>query len=146
MSRLFSLFLALSLGQMLSAQTAATVAGAPSDAEVRKTTDALVLKYNLNADQAKQMYKIQQRKNRNMAEIAGLQSSDMALYQVKSHNVQTGTWESIRRILNTKEQVELYRKTQGEIRGQRNAKRKELTKQKATKEAIETAVLAIYAE
>ena len=50
------------------------------------------------------------------------------------------------RILNTKEQVELYRKTQGEIRGLRNAKRKELTKQKASKEAIESAVLAIYAE
>jgi hypothetical protein len=81
-----------------------------------------------------------------MAEIAGLQSTDMAMYQAKSQNVQTGTWESIRRILNTKEQVELYRKTQGEIRGLRNAKRKELTKQKASKEAIESAVLAIYAE
>ena len=146
--RHFFLLCALFAGQFLSAQSGAPGATSltNSDPEVRNTTAALVTKYSLNADQAKQMYKIQLRKNRNMSEIASLQSKDLALYQAKWNNVQKGTWVSIRGILNTKEQVNLYRKTQGELRGLRNAKRKELTAQKVAKEVVESAVLAIYAE
>lgn len=143
-SRLFFLLLTLVLGTQGFAQT--TQATTPSDADVRKTTEALTAKYNLNADQAKQMYQIQQRKNRNMAQIAAFEQSDIALYQTKLGNIQQGTWANIRRILNTKEQVDLYKKTQGELRQQRGAKRKELTAQKLSKTAIEAAVLNIYAE
>lgn len=146
--RLFSLVLSLFLGQILSAQSGAPAPGKTTDSDsgIRAATEALVAKYSLTADQAKQMYQIQQRKSKNMAEIAALETSDVALYQAKLLNVQKGTWTSIRHILNTKEQVALYQKTQGELRGLRNAKRKELTTQKAPKEAIEAAVLAIYAE
>ena len=146
-SKILSLCFTIFLGHILAAQSG--VPGnstAPTDAEVRKTTAALVLKYSLNADQAKQVYQIQQRNNRNMAQIEALRSSDIALYQAKWNNVQKGTMESLRRVLNNKSQVEIYQKTQSEIRKLRTAKRKELTVQKATKEVIESAVLAIYAE
>ncbi len=143
-----ALLLSLFMAQMLMAQS-----GAPEprktgqiDPALQAATEALVAKYSLNADQAKQVYQIQQRKNRNMAEIAALQASDLALYQAKLSNVQKGTWTSIRQVLNTKEQVDIYRKTQAELRGLRNAKRQELTEQKAARETIEAAVLAIYAE
>ncbi|MBL7826268.1 MAG: hypothetical protein JNJ57_06520 [Saprospiraceae bacterium] len=117
-----------------------------TDAEIRQATEALTAKYALNADQAKQMYQIQQRKNKNLSQIAALQTSDPALYRAKLKNVQEGTWASIRRILNNKAQVDLYRKTQSDLRNERNAKRKELFAQKAQNEAIELAMLAIYAE
>jgi hypothetical protein len=145
-SRLSILLFSLLAGHFLSAQSGAPTSTTASDLELRKATEALVSKYSLNADQAKQMYQIQQRKNRNMAQIAALQSSDIALYHTKWLNVQKGTWASIRRILNTKEQVAIYQKTQSELRGLRNAKRKELTLQKIAKEAIASAELAIYAE
>jgi len=41
----------------------------PNDAAARAATEQLVAKYTLNADQAKQVYAIQQRKQRNIAEI-----------------------------------------------------------------------------
>jgi hypothetical protein len=143
-----ALLLSLFVAQILSAQSGAPKPNKSTqiDPEIQTATEALVAKYSLNADQAKQVYQIQKRKKRNMAEIAPLQTSDVALYQAKLLNVQTGTWRSIRQVLQTKEQVEIYRKTQGELRGLRNAKRQELTAQKAPREAVEAAVLAIYAE
>lgn len=117
-----------------------------SDQEIRQVTATLTDKYKLNADQAKQMYTIQVRKQKNLASIAALQASDPALYRVKLQNVQSGTLASIRRILNTKEQVTLYSKTQGEMRAKRNKTQKEMQSAKAPKEAIDTALLAIYAE
>ena len=146
--KFLSLLLTLFMGQLLSAQSGspAPTHAAQADPAVRTATEALVAKYTLNADQAKQVYQIQQRKNRNMAEIAAFKSSDLALYQAKLLNVQKGAWTSLRQVLNTKEQVDIYRKTQAELRRLRNAKRQELTAQKAPREVVESAVLAIYAE
>ncbi len=161
---LFSLLLALLGGIGLSAQKLETATPLPAEAslpqagakagpstaindlEVRKTTEALTAKYSLNADQAKQMYTIQVRKQKNLAQIAAFQNSDPALYRAKVQNVQKGTLASIQRILQTKAQVDLYKKTQSETRMLRNKKQKELSLAKASKEAIETALLAIYAE
>jgi hypothetical protein len=42
--------------------------------------------------------------------------------------------------------VDAFQQTQAEVRGLRSAKRKEMTTQGASKEAVEAAVLAIYAE
>lgn len=146
--KFFTLLLSLCMAQILSAQSGAPAPNkAPqTDPAIRAATEALVAKYSLNADQAKQVYQIQQRKQRNMAEIAAFQTSDLALYQAKLLNVQKGTWTSIRQVLNTKEQVDIYRKTQAELRVLRNAKRQELTAQKAARAVIEAAVLDIYAE
>lgn len=140
--RLFILITAMFSGAVLSGQTVSN----SSDADIRSATDALVAKYSLNADQAKQMFQVQQRKVRNMAEIASLQNSNPDLYLAKLSNVQQGTTANIRRILNNKDQVAIFQKTQSELRGLRNAKRKELSAQKAPKQTIEAAVLAIYSE
>lgn len=138
---LFSLFTGIFTA---NAQSAAPPSGSTDVA--RATTDQLVAKYKLNADQAKQMYQIQVRKQKNMAEIASLKSSNIAQYREKVQNVQTGTLNSIRRILKTKEQVVLYEKTQRDVRSDRAAKRKELTVKKSPKAVIDDALLEVYAE
>ena len=81
-----------------------------------------------------------------MAQITAFKDSDPALYRTKALNVQKSTLANIRAILNTKEQVDLYQKTQSEIRSLRNKKQKELSGKKASKAEVDTAVLAIYAE
>ena len=116
------------------------------DAVAREATDKLVAKYTLNADQAKEMFTIQKRKQRNLGEIASLQTSNRSLYLSKLESVQKGTLGSIRRLLRTKEQVDLYNKTQTEVRTQRAAKRKELTPKNLPKDDLQAALLAIYAE
>lgn len=146
---LLPLFLLLIDSLVLNAQkiesTAPTTATA-NDEETRKATESLTAKYSLTADQAKQMYTIQVRKGKNLAQIAALQNTEPVLYRAKTQNVQKGTLASIRRILRTKEQVELYQKTQAELRVLRNKKQKELAAKKASKEEIEMALLEIYAE
>jgi hypothetical protein len=149
MKKILACLFAIAVSVSLFAQkqeSAIPVTSAVNDQEVRKGTEALVAKYNLGADQAKQMYTIQLRKARNMADIAALQNSDPALYRTKVKNVQSGTLASIRRILRSKEQVELFEKTKAEVRVLHSKKQKELTAKKASKEAIEDALLAIYAE
>lgn len=141
-SRLFFLFFALLATQTLFSQ----IMTPADDAAIRKVTEQLTEKYNLSADQAKQVYQIQQRKNRNLTEIAVLQQSNQAQYQAKVRNIQEGTLANIRRVLISKEQVDVFQQTQAEVRGLRSAKRKEMTAQGASKEAVEAAVLAIYAE
>ncbi|MFN5366273.1 MAG: hypothetical protein ACK5CH_12735 [Bacteroidota bacterium] len=141
-SRLFFLFFALLATQTLFSQ----IMTPADDASIRKVTEQLTEKYNLSADQAKQVYQIQQRKNRNLTEIAVLQQSNQAQYQAKVRNIQEGTLANIRRVLSSKEQVDVFQQTQAEVRGLRSAKRKEMTAQGASKEAVEAAVLAIYAE
>ena len=132
---------------MQAQQTEATAAPTGiNDPEIRKATEALTEKYQLNADQAKQMYTIQVRKAKNLAQIESLKSSDPALYRAKVQNVQKGTLANIQRILTTKDQVALYKKTQSDLRVQRNKKQKELVGKNASKEAIENALLDIYAE
>ncbi len=145
---LFSLLFLLPCGIALNAQKieSSAPAAVTNDQEVRKATEALTAKYSLNADQAKQMYNIQVRKSKNMAQIAAFQSSDPSLYRAKVQNVQKGTLASIRRILNTKAQVDIYQKTQGDLRVLRNKKQKEMATKKASKEEIETALLGIYTE
>jgi len=147
-------FLLLFGTSLLNAQDApaksstATVPAASNlnDQEIRIATEKLTEKYALNADQAKQLYRVLVRKERNLAEIEGLQQTDPPLYRKKVQNVQQSTLANLRRILNTKEQVEIYQKTQSEIRTQRNQKQKELLAKRASKEEIENALLAIYAE
>jgi len=141
----FFLVLLLQTASAINAQTfvSNTVS---NDQEIRRATEALTAKYKLNADQAKQMYTIQLRKAKNIAQIAAFQNSDPALYRAKMQNVQKGTLASIRRILNTKAQVDLYQKTQADLRVLRAKKQKELSTKKASKEAVEIALLAIYAE
>lgn len=119
---------------------------AVTDTVARNATEKLVAKYTLNADQAKEMYTIQQRKQRNLAEIEAYKTSNRSLWLSKMESLQKGTLNSIRRVLRTKEQVALYQKTQVEMRTKRADKRRELALAKAPKEDIQLALLEIYEE
>ncbi len=70
-------------------------------------TDKLASVYQLDDSQKAEMLTIQQRKARNLSEIAGLASTDKATYVQKLKAVQYGTDASIKRMLN-KEQMEVY--------------------------------------
>ena len=119
---------------------------APADPAARSATEQLAIKYTLNADQAKQMYTVQVRKFRNLKQISELKTSNLALYKSKLQSLQSNTLVSVRRILNTKAQVEIYQKTQTELRTQRAQKRESMLRQHADRSAIEIALLEIYAE
>ena len=140
------LFVVVMACQATAQNTSSAAPRTSDETTAREATDRLAAKYKLDADQAKQMYTIQMRKLRNTAEIAPLQSSDAALYRTKVQNLQKGTLASIRRILHTKEQVDLYQKTQISVRTQQSDKRKEMMLNGAGKEAIEAALLDIYSE
>ena len=155
---LFALLLA-SLVQLATAQKSGSAppsSTTPTEAPVvpptaqqqqaRAAAEALQAKYSLSADQAKQMYTIQVRKLRNLQSISGLKTSNLALYKSKLENLQTNTLASIRRLLNTKAQVELYQKTQSDVRKQRALQREEMLRQNAPRDTIEIALLEIYAE
>ena len=142
--RSFALLLALGFCQLLTAQTAQSKDAA--DKEVRKATEVLIAKYQLNADQSKQVYTVLKRKHRNMAEIAPLMSTDRALYNNKCLQVQKSTLSGIRRVLNTKEQVTQFQKTQTDMRTLREAKRKEWSRKNVAREELDAVLLEIYAE
>lgn len=137
-------FLMLLLAGSAQAQNAPTQTA--TDAAARTATDVLVKKYTLNADQAKQMYTIQVRKQRNLAQIEGLKTSNPTKFRSKLQGVQQGTLRSVRVVLNTKAQVDLYKETQGKVRLLQADKRKELMVKKSSKEEIDAALLEIYAE
>jgi hypothetical protein len=117
-----------------------------ADSLARVATEQLITKYGLNADQAKQMYAVQQRKQRNLSDIAPLKAGNIDQYLSKLDNLQKGTLANVRSVLRTKEQVELYQATQKDVRNQRAAKRRELVQSNATKEEIRIALLEIYTE
>ena len=127
-------------------QQATLPVNAAHDAAARAATEQLTAKYSLTADQAKQMYTIQMRKQRNFSEIEPLKASDPAKFELKTASIQKGTTGSIKRLLNNKEQIQLFQKTQTEIRTLKAAKRKELLAKGMEKAAVETELLKIYAE
>jgi hypothetical protein len=141
----FSLLLFLSF-QELVAQTTKVPLDKSSEKELEKATELLVTKYQMNADQKKQTYHILKRKAQNLAEVEALKNSDLSLYLAKLGHIQESTVAAIRRVLNNKEQVMLFKKTQSEVRKQRQAKQQELARNKKSKTEIDSAILNIYAE
>lgn len=133
--------------QLVAAAQAANKSALPAmDNAARAATESLTAKYSLNADQAKQMYTVQLRKIKNLEEIQSLKNSDAKAYYAKLDNVQRGTLGSIRRILKTPQQVELYQKTQAEVRQLKAQKRKEMTLAGAQSAEIENALIDLYQE
>jgi hypothetical protein len=137
---LFSVFSMQLMAQSANIQTVS------ADVLAKETTIKITEKYHLNADQAKQIYKIQARKLRNLEQIAVLQSENPKMYLAKLESVHNGTLASIKRTLKTQEQMDVFNKTMAEIRNKKAVKRKEMMTQSATKEAIEAALIDIYFE
>jgi hypothetical protein len=141
----FFLFLGANNG-FAQQKTETAPATSPNDAVAREAAEKLVKKYALNADQGKEMFAIQQRKLRNMSEIDSLKSSNRSLYLAKLESLQKGTLASIRRLMRTKEQIDLYDQTQKEVRSKRAEKQKEFAGKNASKEDVKAALLEIYIE
>ena len=129
----------------IQAQSAG-VAPDTNDDAIRATTNLLVTKYSLNADQAKQMYTIQQRKERNLKAIESIRQSAPKTYYGKLEGIQNSTANSIRRILKTKEQVTIYRDTQSSLRKKRAELTKTLVQSGKNRDEIKVATLDIYEE
>jgi hypothetical protein len=129
------------------ADVPAAVAKIPADSvAATAAAEQLTLKYTLNPAQAARMQAIQLRKHSALATYESFKTTDPALYRKKMRSLQTGTLASIRQLMRTREQIDLYRKTQSDIRKQRSAKQEELAAQNAPLEALEAALLLIYAE
>lgn len=137
MRTLFSLLFVLTVQHMSFAQ---------SSDPAREAADRLILKYNLDAQQAEKAYAIQARKLKNLAEIEAFASSAPPLYHAKKTSIQQGTQASIGRLLTTKSQRALYRKTLSEQRKLRAEKRLDMEAKGEPEAKIEAALLDIYIE
>lgn len=112
------------------------------DPKVRKATDEMIKVYNLDEQQAVTALEIQERRYRNLAEIASLKNTDKDLYQHKYKAIQQSTDASLRRMLN-EEQMVIYNRRKLDIRNKRAEKTAELKEQGLSMEEIEDALLEL---
>ena len=121
-----------------------------SDASIQElasqSTAQLTAKYHLNQSQSDRLQQVQLRKLKILGSIQGLKESAPEQYQAKLKNIQQGTRGSIRRLLQTQEQIALFDQTQATVRQLKAAKQKELLTQGIKPAAIEVALLDIYQE
>jgi len=99
----WSMVLLLAGAPLLAQETAISI---DKDA-VRKATDEMITRYSLDAEQAIQAYKIQERRLRNEAEITALKETDNLLYLQKRKAIRIGTEGSLKRML-TPAQMEVF--------------------------------------
>lgn len=118
------------------------VAFAQNNNSAQAKTDELSQFYQLDDAQKAQMLEIQQRRDRNMSEIAVIKDSDKRVYRHKCRAIQQSTDASIRRILK-EDQMEQYNQRRIEWRKKRAAKVSELKESGATAEEIEDALLEV---
>lgn len=108
-------------------------------AEIKVTTEALADHYQLTEAQQEEAYKIAERRLRNQAEIAHLQSSDHKLYLQKKNGIREGEIISLCRLLN-EDQLPILQAEMVERRKKESALIKEMKSQGATREEIQLAV------
>lgn len=111
-----------------------------NNANVQQSVDELTTRYQLDSDQVKEMYVIQERKERNLGEIESLKESNSPLFFQKKQAIRENTLGSIRRMLNEEQRLMLdqekiaYRKETSEFIRQYRAEGK-------SKEEIELLLL-----
>lgn len=133
----------LSLAFLLAAW--ASIQAQTADA-AREAANQLIQKYGLDTEQAAEARTIQERKQRNLAEIEPLKTSDPVRYRAKLESIQQGTHASLRRLLTTPEQRAIFQQTLSEQRRLRAEKRLALEAQGKSQPEVEEAVLEIYLE
>lgn len=106
---------------------------------IDQATAELVSLYQLNDKQAVTMKTIQERKAKNLSEIASLEQANPEIYKKKWLAVQEGTEASIRRLL-TKEQTKIYNAKRVEQRKKEAALIKEMKNSGASKAEIQQAI------
>lgn len=135
-----------------STEEAATPPADPTNPEAdtadpaREAAAQLTEKYTLDADQTADVYTIQLRKQRNLAEILPLKAQNRPVYLNKLNSIQRGTQASIRRLLKTDAQRDLFQQSMADQRRLRAEKMRELQAKGVSALAIEEAVLEIYFE
>ncbi len=134
MKNVFFCFVLLLLGLQVQAQDQTTIAQADAD--------KLIELYQLDDQQQVTMLEIQERKQRNLAEIEPLRATDVKRFQHKLRAIHYSTDASIRRLLK-EEQMDTYRQARIEWRTRRAAKVKELKEAGASAEEIEAALLEL---
>ncbi|MFT5164826.1 MAG: hypothetical protein ACI8P3_000049 [Saprospiraceae bacterium] len=105
-----------------------------------EATADLIKVYDLDSKQAKEMLVIQERKVRNIDEIAGMKTTDIKKYRHKHRAIQQSTDASIRRML-TEAQMKVYEKRRLKWRAERAAKIAKLKESGMSLEEIEDALL-----
>lgn len=136
MRKFFFTLVALCLVTLVMAQSKV------SKKEVQKATDEWTALYHLNADQAKSVYEIQERRLINLAEIEKVKTSDYPLYLRKCRAVRVASENALKKLL-TDEQKHIYEVQVAERHKRELAKMKELKKQGADDEQIRLGLLEI---
>lgn len=122
--------------------TVGVFAQGSTNPEIRKATDEMIKVYDLNADQAATALEIQERRFRNLGEIASLEKTDKGLYKHKYKAIQQSTDASLRRMLN-ESQMEIYNARKMDLRIKRAKKTAELKGQGLSIEEIEDALFEL---
>jgi len=109
-------------------------------AVVEQSVATLTKRYLLNETQVTQVYVIQERLERNLAEIAALEATDYRLYLGKKQTLRTHTEGSIRRILNENQRA-IQRQDQEAYRRMTSETIKNLQREGKSKQEIELVLL-----
>lgn len=126
---ILSLFLAVSV-----------IAQSSVDPNARKAADEMIKIYDLDEKQSATALEIQERRYRNIAEIAPLESTDKDLYRHKYKAILQSTDASLRRMLNEGQMV-IYNERKTDLRERKAAKTAELKAQGLSTTEIEDALL-----
>ncbi len=126
---ILSLFLAVSV-----------IAQSTLDPNARKAADEMIEIYDLDEKQSATALEIQERRYRNIAEIASLESTDKDLYRHKYKAILQSTDASLRRMLN-EGQMAIYNQRKMDLRERKAAKTAELKEQGLSMTEIENALL-----
>jgi tRNA A37 N6-isopentenylltransferase MiaA len=118
---------------------------AATDPEVQRVVEKFKAKYNLDEVQAAKMVKIQQRRMRNLDEIASLAQSDPTTFLQKRQAINKGTEVSVKMMLN-KDQREVFDKDRTAIRLKKAEKMAELKGKGLSPQEMESHLLAIEDE
>jgi hypothetical protein len=116
-----------------------------TDPEVQRVVEKFKAKYNLDDAQEAKMVKIQQRRVRNLGEIAPLAQSDPATFLQKRHAINKGTEVSVKMMLN-KDQREAFDKDRTALRLKKAEKMAELKAKGLSSQEMEPYFLAIEDE
>ena len=132
----WSMVLLLAGAPLLAQETAISI-----DKEAaRKAADEMITHYSLNAEQAVQAYKIQERRLRNEAEITALKETDNLLYLQKRKSIRLGTEGSLKRML-TPAQMDIFNAGVAARRLKDSDFLKELKQKGLTQEEMKLALL-----
>lgn len=111
----------------------------------QEATDKLTQLYGLSPEQQVEMLKVQERKFRNLAEIAGLKTTDYKMYMRKIQSIQYGNNASLQRLLNPEQDL-IWQQQQTQLRERKLVAQKEMKAAGASQQQIEQKMLELDIE